>query len=354
MKLSRIKIEKLFGQFDYDIKLNQEEGITILTGPNGYGKTTILNIVCALFSGGSFDANYSKATLFFSDGSKLESPKDRDAIKNVIPVYFIKDQRLTYSVAAKHDGTFKHDGKIKHDGVAVLNRIGLFSKNLVEHISKIKLEEEEKDKALNASYAKRLFKYNKVIPNAEFEKRYKELTEKYQLLQKYKIYQNYLEKAEYEGENKRALSIYLEDWEARIAIYDELLAKIKLFLSIMGDKGLVNKSFTVNAEQGFCFATTAGKPLQLADLSSGEQHQTILLYELLFNAPPDSLVLIDEPETSMHVAWQIEFLRDIEKIAKISQLSFIVATHSPDLINDKMDLCVDLFENTRRNGNDGK
>jgi predicted ATPase len=44
----------------------------------------------------------------------------------------------------------------------------------------------------------------------------------------------------------------------------------------------------------------------------------------------------------MHVAWQIEFLRDIEKIAKTSKLSFIIATHSPDLINDKTS--VDLHE----------
>jgi predicted ATP-binding protein involved in virulence len=50
MKLLGIKIEKLFGQFDYDITLNQDNGITILTGPNGYGKTTILNIIWSLFN----------------------------------------------------------------------------------------------------------------------------------------------------------------------------------------------------------------------------------------------------------------------------------------------------------------
>ena len=116
-----------------------------------------------------------------------------------------------------------------------------------------------------------------------------------------------------------------------------------MFLSILNGKRLVNKTVTVNAKDGFLFLTSDGKPLPLTALSSGEQHETILLYELLFNAPPNSLVLIDEPETSMHVAWQIEFLSDIESIAKIAGLSFIIATHSPDLINDKMDLCVDLF-----------
>ena len=44
--LQRIEIKKLFDQFDYNIELNPE-GITILTGPNGYGKTTILRIIHA-------------------------------------------------------------------------------------------------------------------------------------------------------------------------------------------------------------------------------------------------------------------------------------------------------------------
>jgi predicted ATP-binding protein involved in virulence len=349
MKLTRIKIEKLFGQFDYDIKLNQDEGITILTGPNGYGKTTILKSVYALLSGHLHDVKYTKATIFFSDSRILEAPKDRVAIKNVIPAYFIKDQRIKRTVIAEKPGSIIHE-KVK----STMDTIAMLSQELKGHIAKIRAKEDEKAKALNADYAKRLFKYDKAIPKAEFEERYEKLMERYQLLQKYKIYHDDLEKAEYEGENQRALSIYLEDWEVKVAIYDELLDKIELFLSIMGNKYLTNKTFTINAKEGFCFVSANGKSLQLDKLSSGEQHQTILLYELLFNAPPNSLVLIDEPETSMHVAWQIEFLHDIEKIAKISNLSFIIATHSPDLINDKMDLCVDLFENDRSNGNDGK
>ena len=50
MKITNIKIEKLFGRFDYNINLDQEDDITILTGPNGYGKTTILNIIYNLFN----------------------------------------------------------------------------------------------------------------------------------------------------------------------------------------------------------------------------------------------------------------------------------------------------------------
>jgi len=44
--LKRIKISKLFNSFDYDINL-KAGGLTILTGPNGYGKTTILRMIHA-------------------------------------------------------------------------------------------------------------------------------------------------------------------------------------------------------------------------------------------------------------------------------------------------------------------
>jgi hypothetical protein len=238
----------------------------------------------------------------------------------------------------------KYDGKIKHDGVAVLNRIDLFSKNLVERISQIKAQEKEKADALNASYAMRLFEYKKTIPKTEFERRYDELVKKHQLLQKYQVYENDLARAEYEGENQRALSVYLEDWEVKIAVYDDLLAKIDLFLSIMDSKCLTNKTFTVNAKQGFCFTGIDGKSLRPSDLSSGEQHETILLYELLFNTSPDSLVLIDEPETSLHVSWQHSFLSDLKKIREINSALFLIATHSPSLINEHWDWAIDLFD----------
>ena len=43
--IKEITIEKLFGNYDYNIKIPQGENVSILTGPNGYGKTTILNIL---------------------------------------------------------------------------------------------------------------------------------------------------------------------------------------------------------------------------------------------------------------------------------------------------------------------
>lgn len=44
MKLKKIKVEQLFGTYDYEIKLNDKELVTILHAPNGMGKTTLLHI----------------------------------------------------------------------------------------------------------------------------------------------------------------------------------------------------------------------------------------------------------------------------------------------------------------------
>jgi predicted ATP-dependent endonuclease of OLD family len=341
MNIVRVSIEKLFGQFDYTIKLNEKEGITVLTGPNGYGKTTILNIIYSLFTGSSLYTNYAKATLFFSDGSVLDSSKDREAIKNVIPVYFIKDRRLTYSTAEKRDRIFKRDG------AEVLNRIDLFSKKLIELIAQIKSREDTLALDLARTFPTRLLKYNRPLPQDVFEKRFETLSTKQKRLQSYGITPGIFTKPAYEGENRRILSLYLEDYERITSLYDDLLARVDLFLSIMDSKWLVHKTFTINADRGFCFTGIDGKPLATGCLSSGEQQEIILLYEPLFNAPPHSLVLIDNPEVSMHVAWQIEFLHDIERIANLLGLSFIVATHSPGLINDKFDWCLDLSDLAR-------
>ena len=42
--IKTIKISKLFGRFDYKLDFS-EEGIMIITGPNGYGKSTILKMI---------------------------------------------------------------------------------------------------------------------------------------------------------------------------------------------------------------------------------------------------------------------------------------------------------------------
>ena len=140
---------------------------------------------------------------------------------------------------------------------------------------------------------------------------------------------------------KTALSIYVEDTEKKLAIFDDIANKIELLTSIV-NKRFLFKRMEIGKEQGFIFTTSIGTKLLLESLSSGEQHELVLFYELLFKVPPGSLILIDEPELSLHVVWQEHFLHDVQEITRLSDIDVLLATHSPDLISDRRDLVVEL------------
>lgn len=44
--------------------------------------------------------------------------------------------------------------------------------------------------------------------------------------------------------------------------------------------------------------------LSLEQLSSGEKQEIVLFYELIFETDSQLLLLIDEPEISLHIMWQ--------------------------------------------------
>lgn len=130
---------------------------------------------------------------------------------------------------------------------------------------------------------------------------------------------------------KRVLWTYLDDTEEKLNTFQPLLDRVALLRNIVNSRFLY-KELTLGRE-GFKVVTDSGKEIRPSQLSSGEQHELVLTYDLLFNVKPNSLVLIDEPEISLHVTWQKEFLNDIVRIAAINSSRFIVATHSPQIIN---------------------
>ena len=68
------------------------------------------------------------------------------------------------------------------------------------------------------------------------------------------------------------------------------------------------------------------------------------IIHLLFEIESDSLVMIDEPELSLNVVWQRNFLRDLQRIIELRKFDVLIATHSPMIIHDKWDWVVHLGE----------
>jgi ABC-type lipoprotein export system ATPase subunit len=135
-----------------------------------------------------------------------------------------------------------------------------------------------------------------------------------------------------EGWERRVLWTYLQDTEEKLSTFQPLLDRVQLLQEIVNARFLY-KTLTIDREQGFRFITDEGAEIGPSSLSSGEQHELVLAYDLLFNVAPGSLVLIDEPEISLHVSWQQQFLDDLIRIAELQSLRFIIATHSPQVIH---------------------
>jgi ABC-type glutathione transport system ATPase component len=56
-----------------------------------------------------------------------------------------------------------------------------------------------------------------------------------------------------------------------------------------------------------------------------------MLY-LHLKEPKNKLILVDEPETSLHPSWQNKILKFYENFAKVNNNQIIIATHSPNII----------------------
>lgn len=141
---------------------------------------------------------------------------------------------------------------------------------------------------------------------------------------------------------RRALWTYLEDSERKLGAFTAFSERLQLFLSIINSRFLF-KEMHIDREHGFYFRGEVGQDIPLTRLSSGEQHELVLTYDLLFGAKSGSLVLIDEPEISLHAAWQKRFLSDLQRIAELTDLRFIIATHSPMIIDKWVDYAKALW-----------
>lgn len=145
-----------------------------------------------------------------------------------------------------------------------------------------------------------------------------------------------------EPSDAKALTLYVQDSEMKLQPLEDFAGRIERFTDML-QKRFLNKEIEIYRGSGIVVkANGPGSSFPLSALSSGEQHQLVLLYDLLFRVPRGTLVLIDEPELSMHITWQEHFIPDLLDIAKSRGLYAIVATHSPYILGDRPDLEVAL------------
>lgn len=143
------------------------------------------------------------------------------------------------------------------------------------------------------------------------------------------------------------MSLYLNDMENKIEVFDLFYKQLSTFDKFVSEKALSHKHIGLNAEKGICIYNEQDDEIPLHKLSSGEQNLIILYYKLIFTGEKNTILLIDEPENSLHVAWLSLMLKDYKLIAEKMGCQIIIATHSPTLIGDNWEITCDLYENNQ-------
>lgn len=405
-----IEFEKLFNRFTYNIKL-KNDGLTILTGPNGYGKSTILNCIEAISEAPKkldyfFSIDFKKITIK-NNTEKLEIEKivdENDKKKLKIDNKEIEHELLNeinYRNLRKDetDEIFSNFRRLKTDSERFFNRENVINiqnklndmaqkvgdvnyikeQRLIQKIQRIRnrpifmeeLEEELKktniienlpdefkkliDKSLreyssisnelDSTYPMRLFKDNSELEKKEYEKRILSINEKFEKLRKYDLALKNIEvdKIKFNSKYSNALKIYFDDFDTKYEKYRKLVEKLDLYTGIINQR-LSFKKIKISISEGIKIIDDDKKEIKLNQLSSGEKHEIIVFYNLIFKTEDNTLLLIDEPEISLHISWQKKFTEDLLKIIKYKKLNVIVATHSPEIIGEFWENQIDLGE----------
>ena len=341
MMIKSVHVRKLFSEYDYDLELCCP--LTFIHSPNGMGKSTLMHMLYAALKG---DMRYLDETPF----ERMEIWFDDDAImvlqnydgrlsvlmqKNEVDVpltdadmadvcncIYIPPERLAYK---KGDGhlvptleAYAHELYARFRYAKEHRELEPHPENARPDLSDGELEFWAKDLKAKLDF----------IKDAGFEPeipaRMKFPPSRYEIS---KDRQGYEE-----------LTASIDEYVKR----NYVLAESVIIYKDIVNEIFIDKSITVSDTGKLGVVMNNGMSLPLQRLSSGEKQILIMFFALLFHAEPGSVVVLDEPEISLHVSWQQKLGRYYSDICRVRNIQMIVATHSPQVIHDMWEYAREL------------
>lgn len=347
MMLKSISVTGLFNEYDYNITLS-DSSITFIHSRNGFGKSTIMRLVRNILEGDLEDAAsvpFQRLDLGFDDETylivennegdlliqmqrnELEEEMSADDLRRIMDVEYMAPERSTTLV----DGCLVSSLKVYMDELTGMMKHAMENSGLVmrpvgkdEECSDADLEFWCKDLKAKLDFIKQAG-FGPDMPSG-----YRFPPSRFEIMEYRK---DYLELA-------FAIDRYVKE-------YYDLAESVIVYVDVVSGI-FINKDVYVNENGIMSARMDNGTALPISKLSSGEKQILIIFYRLLFHAKPGSLVIIDEPEISLHIAWQQQMGRIMMDIAKLRGLHIIIATHSPQIIHDNWDMAVELKEDDDR------
>lgn len=301
--LTSFKINKLFGLYDYNLVFSEsdDDKIRFITATNGYGKSTILRLIDAVF-------NHHLEFFFKVTFSELTLTVDK-AVLNLKQVKNVASH--SQEVAEVVD---------KEEDYAIVFSIG------TEHLASTTLTLEDVQSGSK--------EFDEVLQQIEmfFSSETCKFIDDRRLLR----------------ENTDASELVrLSDLLKERLLHpdDNTERQVAVLMEIVNRSCFADKHIEISKDFGFRFVMDNEDRTKLAmyDLSSGEQHIMLISLYMLFEAPTKAIVLIDEPEMSFHLSWQGDYLKNLRQIVGLRNVQCIVSTHSPIIFDSEYSLAIDLY-----------
>lgn len=330
--ITSLSIKKLFGEHDVNITFKNP---TVIVGKNGLGKTTILKIIDGLVTGKNH-FEYSKICesieLTFSNGKSFcFGDYAHKHIKNL-------------SKESAHE-FFTKNNSVKSDLMQVIinnpRLKDIASEELLATFINAFLNNET-----HFQYAKdKIFeKYNNTKEAIFVDKPFREDFNKKNAIR-------YISTVNISANAGNSMDIgnSIEKNILDLAIHEELRLLLK-----NSNKTAINKFekqlniFLRDSHKkarldhnDWVYITDSNSLLKLSQLSSGERQLIYILATVANTYGKPTLLLMDEPEVSMHLSWQEKIIDAIMSINPKMQV--IAVTHSPGIIiNGHMDAYVEM------------
>lgn len=320
MKIQEIQIKGLFGKKDIAWQLNPQ--VNVLVGVNGSGKSTILSILHDILS---IQVNEKKIHLF--DNAKVVFSNNTET--SYIPTMEIIENKVGKSKDANIDLLkiipllFTGLNPILALGTAAVIALSTTrdnNKELREEIvSKSIFGENNKDR-----FYLDLIESNLMNSNAN----------------------HIIQKSDQKISNVLDLEIKETIFELNKIKNNKNINKLLKVINIFFNQ--IYKEVSYKDNKFIYFDKKLEKELNYSDLSSGERQliYTLLRVALIIgNKNKKAIILMDEPEISLHLDWQEYFIKQLTLLNPNAQ--FIIVTHSPALImNGWNDVYTDMEEIT--------
>jgi len=341
MKLKTVSVTGLFGMFDHTVDV-RPEGLTFIHSPNGYGKSTFVRMVFLILKG---DVNelreisFTRMDLTFDDETNIIVEKNEDEL-------FIQSQRHEIISEMTEDDmrSIMEVTYIPSERLIVRKMDGRLVPALEAYISEFadRVQNAQEDNQLEMKHIE-----SKDIRNDELVFWSKDLKAKLDFIKEAGFTTEIPAGLRFPPSRHDVNQSAQEYLDLAHAISEYIERNYYLAESVVVFKDIINglflnKNLAINENGVVGVEFDDGTSLPLNKLSSGEKQILVMFYKIIFQTVSGSLVIIDEPEISLHISWQQRMGAIFMDIARLRHLQIIVATHSPQIVHDKWDLANEL------------